>query len=111
MSINPALAQRRAALTRANEIRNYRAQMKQRFRAHRPTVVEVQELILDPPPELETMLVSRFLRAIPTVGVAKQNIVTKRLRIYDTTTLRGLTEGQRGELAAAIEEWAHLLHS
>lgn len=108
---NPALEQRRTALARANEIRQYRAQMKQRFRQQRPTVEEVQSLILDPPPELETMFVSRFLRSIPTVGYQKQSLVTKRLRIYDTATLGGLAESQRQALAAAIEWWSHLLHS
>ena len=62
--------QRMDALARANEIRSQRAQLKRDLKAGRHSI---QQLLMDPPPYLETAKVFDMLLAVPKYGRVKVN--------------------------------------
>lgn len=94
-----SLAQRLAALARANEVRTFRKDLKRDLKAGR---VDWRDLLAAEPldPRLETMRLVDVLLALPWVGRAK---VTKAFRahtISPSKTLGGLSYRQRVELLA-----------
>ena len=94
-----SLDQRMDALSRANEVRTLRAQLKRDLKARR---VSIGALLLDPPPYLETAKVFDMLLAIPKVGSVKATKILDRCRVSPSKTFGGLSERQRAELAGRL---------
>ena len=87
------------ALSRANEVRTLRAQLKRDLKAGR---VSIGALLLDPPPYLETAKVFDMLLAIPKVGRVKATKILDSCRVSPSKTFGGLSERQRAELAGRL---------
>ena len=96
-----SLNQRMDALTRANEIRTQRAQLKRDLRGGR---VSIATLLLDPPAFLETAKVLDMLLAVPKVGRVKANRALSQCRISPSKTIGGLSERQRTELVELMRK-------
>ena len=94
-----SLNQRMDALARANEIRTARAQLKRDLKAGRHSI---QQLLLDPPPYLETAKVFDMLLAVPKYGRVKVNKILTHCRISPSKTIGGLSERQRAELVSML---------
>jgi hypothetical protein len=94
-----SLAQRMAALERANEIRMFRARMKREIGAGRRSVHVV---LAAPVAEVETMKVFDLLMAMPKVGRVKANRLLTRAHVSPSKTLGGLTTRQRTELLSML---------
>ncbi len=90
-----SLAQRMDALTRANEIRSKRAQLKRDLKGQRTTISQV---LLAPPEWVETAKVMDMLLAVPKIGRVKVNRLLAVARISPSKTIGGLSERQRTEL-------------
>ena len=95
-----SLDQRIDALSRANEIRALRAQLKRDLKARR---VSIGALLLDPPPYLETAKVFDMLLALPKVGSVKATRILHSCRVSPSKTFGGLSERQRTELAERLD--------
>ena len=91
-----SLDQRIDALSRANEVRALRAQLKRDLKAGR---VSIGALLLDPPPYLESAKVFDMLLALPKYGRVKATKILHSCRISPSKTFGGLSERQRAELA------------
>lgn len=96
------VVQRFEALSRANEIRGYRARLKKDLKAGRVRVIDL--LTADPIEELVTMKIVDLLIAVPTLGRVRANEVLRRCRISPSKTLDGLSGRQRGELVGHLRE-------
>ncbi len=94
-----SLVQRMDALTRANEIRTRRAQLKRDLKAGRASI---HTLLLDPPEWTETAKVFDMLLAVPKYGRVKVNKILTMCRISPSKTIGGLSERQRSELVALL---------
>ncbi len=90
-----SLAQRMDALTRANEIRSKRAQLKRDLKGQRVTISQV---LVAPPEWVETAKVMDMLLAVPKIGRVKVNRLLAVARISPSKTIGGLSERQRTEL-------------
>ena len=106
MPIKPAVAtpersltQRMEALTRANEIRTRRAQLKRDLKAGR---VSIHDLLLEPPTYVETAKVFDMLLAVPKYGRVKVNKVLQQCRISPSKTIGGLSQRQRTERVSML---------
>jgi hypothetical protein len=95
-----SLDQRRVALKRANEIRSRRARLKRDLKAGRE---KIHELLLDPPEYLLTAKVSEMMMAVPKYGRVKVDRALKHCRISPSKTFGGLSERQRNELVAFLQ--------
>ncbi len=91
--------QRMDALHRANEIRSARAQLKRDLKAGRSAI---HELLMEPPPYVETAKVFDLLLAVPKYGRVKANKVLTQCRISPSKTIGGLSQRQRAELVAQL---------
>jgi hypothetical protein len=87
------------ALTRANEVRTFRAQLKRDLKAGR---VPISALLLDQPTYLETAKVFDMLLAVPKYGRVKVNKILAHCRIAPSKTIGGLSERQRSELISLL---------
>ena len=87
------------ALSRANEVRTLRAQLKRDLKARR---VSIGALLLDPPPYLETAKVFDMLLALPKVGRVKASKILHSCRVTPSKTFGGLSQRQRAELAGRL---------
>jgi len=87
------------ALTRANEIRTRRAQMKRDLKAGK---VNVERLLLDPPEWVESAKVFDMILAVPKYGRVKANKVLSQCRISPSKTIGGLSGRQRAELVQML---------
>jgi hypothetical protein len=94
-----SLQQRMDALSRANQIRTRRAQLKRDLKAGRASI---HDLLLEPPEFLETAKVMDMLLAVPKIGRVKVNKLLTQCRISPSKTIGGLSERQRGELVAFL---------
>jgi len=94
-----SLDQRMDALSRANEVRTLRAQLKRELKARR---VSIGALLLDPPPYLETAKVFDMVLAIPKVGRVKATKILQSCQVSPSKTFGGLSERQRAELAGRL---------
>jgi hypothetical protein len=90
-----SLQQRMDALTTANVIRTWRANLKRDIKAGRVNVID---LLTDPPEKLETMKVFDLLLATPKYGRIKANKLLQRCRISSSKTVGGLSDRQRVEI-------------
>jgi hypothetical protein len=91
--------QRMDALSRANEVRRLRAQLKRDLKARR---VSIGALLLDPPAYLEAAKVFDMVLAIPKVGSVKATKILHSCRVSPRKTFGGLSERQRAELAERL---------
>ena len=94
-----SLNQRMDALARANEIRTQRAKLKRDLKAGR---LSIHQLLLDPPPYVETAKVFDMLLAVPKYGRVKVNKLLTTCRISPSKTIGGLSERQRNELVSLL---------
>jgi len=94
-----SLDQRMNALSKANEIRALRAQLKRELKARR---VSIRALLLDPPQYLETAKVFDMVLALPKVGRVKASKILNSCRVSPSKTFGGLSERQRTELAERL---------
>jgi hypothetical protein len=88
------------ALSRANEVRRLRAQLKRDLKARR---VSIGALLLDPPAYLEAAKVFDLVLAVPQVGSVKATKILDSCRVSPRKTFGGLSERQRAELAARLD--------
>src|SRR5450631_3154412 len=95
-----SLDQRIDALSRANEVRTLRAQLKRELKARR---VSIGALLLDPPPYLQTAKVFDMVLALPKVGRVKATKILQSCQVSPSKTFGGLSERQRAELAARLQ--------
>ena len=96
-----SLDQRIDALNRANEIRTLRAQLKRDLKAG---TASIQALLLDPPAYLQTAKVLEILLALPKIGKVKATKILDSCRVSPSKTIGGLTDRQRAELAALLNQ-------
>jgi hypothetical protein len=94
-----SLNQRMDALSKANEVRALRAELKRDLKAGR---VSIGALLLDPPPYLETAKVFDMLLALPKVGRVKASKILHSCRVSPSKTFGGLSQRQRAELAGRL---------
>ena len=87
------------ALSKANEVRALRAELKRDLKAGR---VSIGALLLDPPPYLETAKVFDMLLALPKVGRVKASKILHSCRVTPSKTFGGLSQRQRAELAGRL---------
>jgi hypothetical protein len=92
-------AQSMAALARATQIRELRAQMKRGLSAHE---ISVNDLLRDPPEWLETMKVWDLLRAVPAVGLVRAGQILTHCQIAFSKTVGGLSDRQMDVLREAM---------
>ena len=92
--------QRMDALSKANEVRARRAQLKLDLKSGR---VSLAALIVDPPPYLETAKVLDMLLALPGHGRVKATKILNSCRVSPSKTFAGLSERQRKELAVRLD--------
>jgi len=91
------LEQRLDALSRANEIRSQRAQLKKDLKKG---IKKIDQVLADPPEFIKTAKVIDVLLAVPNCGKVKSAKVLNRCRISPNKTVGGLSERQRRELVA-----------
>jgi hypothetical protein len=105
--------QRTQALRKANEIRFRRARLKREISSLRQSegLARVAEVILDPPPELDTMRVLELLTAVWGVGQTKAAAAFTRTRMSHSKTIGGLSKRQRYELVLCLDERRALTES
>lgn len=90
-----SLDQRMEALSRANEIRVARAQLKRDLKQRR---VRIEQVIANPPDYVLTAKVYDMLVAVPRLGRVKVGRLLTQCRISQSKTVGGLSERQRTEL-------------
>jgi hypothetical protein len=95
-------AQRIDALSYANEVRSYRAVLKQDLKAGR---VRLPDVLFGDDPLLETMRVFDLLASTPKIRRVKAQKVLSKARISPSKTLGGLTDRQRRDLLLRLAEW------
>jgi hypothetical protein len=93
--------QRIHALSLANEVRSFRAQLKRDLKAGR---VSIGALVRDPPLWLETAKVFDMLLALPKVGRVKASKTLDSCRVSPSKTFGGLSDRQRAELADRLNQ-------
>lgn len=89
------------ALNHANAIRIPRARLKRRVNTGEVTVAAV---ILDPPPEGESMALAELLMSQPLWGVARCRRFLVTMGLREEKTVGSLTERQRRLLADALAD-------
>jgi hypothetical protein len=90
-----------AALTMANEARVLRAQLKRDLKARK---VSIEALLLDPPAFLQTAKAFDMLLALPKIGRVKATKILDSCRVSPSKTFGGLSDRQRAELAARLNQ-------
>ncbi len=93
------LQQRKEALSRANQIRTLRANLKRDLKAGRASI---HDLLLEPPEFLATAKVFDMILAVPKYGRVKVNKVLVDCRISPSKTIGGLSQRQRAELVSQL---------
>jgi hypothetical protein len=87
------------ALSRANEIRTRRAQLKRDLKGGRASI---HDLLLEPPEWVHSAKVFDMLLAVPKYGRVKVNKVLQSCRISPSKTIGGLSQRQRTELVSML---------
>ena len=91
--------QRMRALSRANEIRSARAQLKRDLKAGK---VKIETLLLDPPEYVLSAKAFDMILAVPKYGRVKANKILQTCRISPSKTIGGLSDRQRAELIGML---------
>jgi hypothetical protein len=94
-----SVGQSRQALTRANEVRTARTQLKKNLKSGHASI---ESVLLDPPEYLMTARVFDLLLAVPKLGRVKTNGILNQCRISPSKTVGGLSERQRLELVEVL---------
>lgn len=94
-----SIQQRMSALQHANHIRTYRASLKRDLKAGR---VNIQEVLLNPSENVDTMKVVDLLMAVPKLGRVKIDKMVRSVPMSYSKTVGGMSERQRGELLAML---------
>jgi len=89
------------ALSRANEVRSYRARLKKDMKAGR---VDIHELFMKPPKILETMKLIDLMLSTPKFGRVKVNKILTQCSISPSKTVGGLSERQRLEICRMLRK-------
>ena len=93
--------QRKEALTRANEVRSARCQLKEQLKRGE---VSLAPLISDYPGYLATARIADLLEALPGCGPLKTGKLLSRCGISPSKTMAGLTPRQRRALLEVLEK-------
>jgi hypothetical protein len=94
-----SLDQRMEALSRANEIRIRRAQLKRDLRGGGVSIVGI---LADPPEWVLTAKVFDLLLAVPRCGRVKAGRLLATCRVSQSKTVGGLSDRQRAELISLL---------
>lgn len=94
-----SLTQRMQALTIANEVRTYRANLKKDVKAGRVNIID---LLNDPPEKIETMKIFDLMLSAPKMGRVKVDKMFRQCRISPSKTMGGLSDRQRTELTLLL---------
>ena len=89
------------ALKRANHVRSQRASLKAELKRGS---VAITDVIQDPPEYVQTAKIVDVIMAAPKYGRVKAARVMERCRVSPSKTVGGLSERQRRDLIAALEE-------
>ena len=92
-------AQCMLALQRANEVRLARAAVKRRLSAG---TISAAEVILGPPPEIETMPLGELLMSQRRWGHVRCRRFLSALAVAENKTVGSMTQRQRGMLVAML---------
>ncbi len=87
------------ALARANHVRLARAELKRRVLEGELTVAEV---VLDAPPEAETMTLADLLMSQRRWGLTRCRKLLQAIPMTESKTVGAMTERQRHAVAAAL---------
>lgn len=98
---NTTNSQHMKALEKANEVRLARAELKRRINAG---FMHADEVVLDPPPEAETMQLMELLCAQHRWGRERSRRVFLRLGVPENKKLGTMTPRQSRHLAELIQE-------
>lgn len=94
-----SLKQRMDALQTANAVRTYRANLKRDLKAGRKTI---QDILHNPPEQIETMKLFDLLMAVPKIGRTKVNKMMFKIHMSPSKTVGGISDRQRNELLALL---------
>ncbi|MEZ5099842.1 MAG: integration host factor, actinobacterial type [Thermoleophilia bacterium] len=94
-----SLDQRMEALRRANDVRVRRAQLKKDLKSG---LVQIEDVLDDPPEYVSTAKVFDMLLAVPKFGRVKANRFLTQCRISQSKTVGGLSDRQRAELVGLL---------
>lgn len=97
--IAPARPQHLQALSRANQVRLARAQLKRRVAGG---AITASDVILKSPWEAESMTVADLLMSQRRWGITRCRKVLAQIPVSETKTIGSLTERQRRALAALL---------
>lgn len=103
----PVHLQRMTALTRANEIRAYRARLKLELKARRILLADV---LADRDPMLSTMPVLELVMSAPAIGRTKAIRAIRRAEIADGRKVGELTDRQVDALIDFLPDTARVRH-
>jgi hypothetical protein len=98
-AIAPARPQYLDALSRANEVRLARAELKRRVACGEISAIDV---ILESPWEAESMHVADLLMSQKRWGITRCRKIIGQIPVSETKTLGSLTDRQRHALAALL---------
>ncbi len=98
-TIAPAVPQHIRALQRANEVRLARAELKRRVADGE---LDIAEVILDCPPEAQSMAVSDLLMSQRRWGQTRCRRLLAQLPISEKKTVGSLTDRQRRTLVSML---------
>lgn len=106
-TIAPARPQHLQALTRANEVRLARAQLKRRVACG---AISATDVILESPWEAGSMTVADLLMSQRRWGITRCRKVLAQIPVSETKTIGSLTDRQRHALAALLAPGAVAEH-
>lgn len=98
-TIAPAVPQHIRALRRANEVRLARAELKRRIAVGE---IDVAEIILDCPPEAQSMAVGDLLMSQRRWGQTRCRRLLAQVPMSEKKTVGSLTERQRRTLVTML---------
>jgi hypothetical protein len=91
------------ALARANEVRLARAELKRGVAHGR---IDVADVVLNPPPEAESMMIADLLMSQRRWGVTRCRKLLQLIPVSENKTVGSMTDRQRRALAALLSPGA-----
>lgn len=91
--------QRHEALSKAQNARRVRSQLKIELAGRNITAVEALDRVVSDPDVLGRMRVEEFLRSLPGIGEVRAKAAQHDLAIAETRRMRGLGSVQREKLS------------